>query len=611
MMAEKITLYVDGACRGNPGLGGWGVYKQTTQQAEYYCGGAVKTTNNRMELIASIQGILHCPSDAVLEIWTDSNYVKRGITEWIHGWKKKNWKDVKNPDLWQQLDHICQNRDITWHWVKGHAGHAGNEMADRLANRGADEIQRNPQQEGQVIPVYDMAGVMPVPSQPAPTPVATVTEPDWLLNDPFGFDDMPMIDDIAEQDYSEQEYLASLEQDERLLSSSEPMSEPSSDEQITQAPSAEPTAQGESPSPSKKKKKKKKRPQLTPEQVQQHIVITPATKNLHGERQLILDTETTGFYYHNGDRIIEVGAIEMIHRKLTGSSIHIYLYPDKEVGESVTVHGLTDEFLSDKPTFEQVADVLFNYLKGAEIIAHNATFDMNFLDMEFEKAGYPTLSSVCQVIDTLALAKAKHTGQRNSLDALVKRYEIPERDRTFHGALLDAEILADVYLAMTGGQVSLDIQDFHSGVLGQAGMIQYETVENQLKAIMPDESELEQHQQWLDNYFKKQKKPAIFHPEDVKLAYQEQKRLEEIERQKAEELAKQEELARKQAEELAKQQAEFANQTVSAQIEPSTGEELNTIEYHQVTINEPEITQALMEEASSELLVDESQHLPS
>lgn len=137
-MLEKITLYVDGACRGNPGLGGWGAYIITEQGEHKLFGGKAQTTNNRMELTAAIEGVRFCPDGAELEVWTDSNYVKQGITTWIHNWKKKNWKDVKNPDLWQQLDAVCENKTITWHWVKGHAGHPGNEMADALANLGAD-----------------------------------------------------------------------------------------------------------------------------------------------------------------------------------------------------------------------------------------------------------------------------------------------------------------------------------------------------------------------------------------------------------------------------------------------------------------------------------------
>lgn len=145
------------------------------------------------------------------------------------------------------------------------------------------------------------------------------------------------------------------------------------------------------------------------------IVVTEAKLQLQGPRQLILDTETTGFYFQDGDRIIEVGAIEMINRKLTGSSIHIYINPQKPVGDSENIHGISDNFLKDKPLYAEIADTLFDYLKGAEIIAHNATFDMNFLDMEFRRAGLPALSEVCEVTDTLALAKSKHPGQKTRL----------------------------------------------------------------------------------------------------------------------------------------------------------------------------------------------------
>ena len=176
-MSQTITLYVDGACRGNPGLGGWGAYIITETEEHKLCGGEDNTTNNRMELTAAIEGILFCPTDAKLVVWTDSTYVKRGITEWITGWKKKNWKDVKNPDLWKKLDATCQGRDIDWHWVKGHAGQEGNEMADQLANLGADQTQAQLRQSKTTTtePSVDKKKI----------------EPDWLLNDPFGlgFDD--------------------------------------------------------------------------------------------------------------------------------------------------------------------------------------------------------------------------------------------------------------------------------------------------------------------------------------------------------------------------------------------------------------------------------------
>ena len=241
-----------------------------------------------------------------------------------------------------------------------------------------------------------------------------------------------------------------------------------------------------------------------------HIVITPSKLKLQGPRQLILDTETTGFYYQDTDRIIEVGAIEMINRKLTGSSIHIYINPKKPVGDSENVHGISDEFLKDKPVYAEIADVLFDYLKGAEIIAHNASFDMNFLDMEFKRAGFVALSDVCEVTDTLAMAKSKHPGQKNSLDALVRRYEIVQRDRTFHGALLDAEILADVYLAMTGGQVSFDMDsaNVHQDFASQS--IQRAKIEFDLPVIMASDDELEQHENWVKQYQEKHGEPCFF-----------------------------------------------------------------------------------------------------
>ena len=245
-------------------------------------------------------------------------------------------------------------------------------------------------------------------------------------------------------------------------------------------------------------------------QAHPHIKITPATRNLQGPRQLILDTETTGFYYQDGDRIIEVGAIEMINRKLTGSSIHIYINPKKPVGDSENVHGISDDFLKDKPLYGEIADVLFEYLKGAEIIAHNATFDMNFLDMEFKRAGFVALSEVCSVTDTLAMAKSKHPGQKNSLDALVRRYEVPQRDRTFHGALLDAEILADVYLAMTGGQVSFDMDALSCQHEQPSQSGERQKIEIDLPVILASEQELEQHENWIKQYQEKNGEPCLF-----------------------------------------------------------------------------------------------------
>lgn len=175
------------------------------------------------------------------------------------------------------------------------------------------------------------------------------------------------------------------------------------------------------------------------------------------KRQLVLDTETTGLEPSQGHRIIEIGVVEMIDRRLTGNNFHIYLQPDREIDAgAIEVHGITNEFLADKPRFEDIADELADYLRDAEVIIHNAPFDVGFIDAEFQRMENGlTMESLCEVIDTLVMAREMHPGQRNSLDALCGRYDVNNNHRTKHGALLDSEILADVYLAMTGGQKSL------------------------------------------------------------------------------------------------------------------------------------------------------------
>lgn len=178
-------------------------------------------------------------------------------------------------------------------------------------------------------------------------------------------------------------------------------------------------------------------------------------------RQVVLDTETTGLEPAEGHRIIEIGCVEIVDRKLTGQRFHVYLNPEREIDAgAVEVHGLSLEFLADKPKFSAIAGDLLAFLRGAELIIHNAAFDLGFLNHELRRleARYPDLSECCPVLDTLALARKKHPGQRNSLDALCKRYGIDNRHRTLHGALLDAEILAEVYLAMTGGQIGLALE---------------------------------------------------------------------------------------------------------------------------------------------------------
>lgn len=183
-------------------------------------------------------------------------------------------------------------------------------------------------------------------------------------------------------------------------------------------------------------------------------------------RQIVLDTETTGLEPSEGHRIIEIGCVEMIDRRLTGNNFHQYLQPEREIDAgAIEVHGISNEFLRDKPRFTEVAASLVDYLRGAELIIHNAAFDLGFLDHELQSlsGGFGRIQDYCQVTDSLALARKKHPGQRNSLDALCKRYEIDNSHRELHGALLDAEILADVYLAMTGGQRSLLLQQESDG----------------------------------------------------------------------------------------------------------------------------------------------------
>lgn len=177
-------------------------------------------------------------------------------------------------------------------------------------------------------------------------------------------------------------------------------------------------------------------------------------------RQIILDTETTGLETAQGHRIIELGCVELLNRRLTGNHFHYYLSPDRDIDIGAEeVHGITKEFLKDKPKFRDVVDEFMEFSRGAEVIIHNAPFDVGFLDYELGLMGsrWGQFKDHCTVIDTLALAREKHPGQRNSLDALCQRYHVDNTHRDLHGALLDAEILADVYLLMTGGQGSLEL----------------------------------------------------------------------------------------------------------------------------------------------------------
>lgn len=177
-------------------------------------------------------------------------------------------------------------------------------------------------------------------------------------------------------------------------------------------------------------------------------------------RQIVLDTETTGLEPSQGHRIIEIGCVELMNRRLTGNNLHIYINPEREIDAgALEVHGISNEFLSDKPVFAEIAQNFIDFVQGAELIIHNAPFDIGFLDHELQdlNRGYGSMDSYCTILDTLAMARKKHPGQKNSLDALCKRYFVDNSQRELHGALLDAEILADVYLIMTGGQSSFSL----------------------------------------------------------------------------------------------------------------------------------------------------------
>jgi len=187
-------------------------------------------------------------------------------------------------------------------------------------------------------------------------------------------------------------------------------------------------------------------------------------------RQIVLDTETTGLEPSLGHRVIEIGCVEMINRRASGKTFHYYLNPQREVDPGAEeVHGLSNEFLEDKPLFADIADEFLEFVHGAELIIHTAPFDIGFLDQALELAAHEKrIEDICIVLDTLVLARSMHPGQRNSLDALCKRYRIDNSNRELHGALLDARILADVYLSMTGGQAALSLDSATQP--GQAAM---------------------------------------------------------------------------------------------------------------------------------------------
>ena len=220
------------------------------------------------------------------------------------------------------------------------------------------------------------------------------------------------------------------------------------------------------------------------------------------ERLIALDTETTGFETSEGHRIIEVGAVEIIDREIKDKEFQKYVQPNRNVGESVKVHGITDRFLINKPQFKEIAEDLLEFIKGSTLLIHNAPFDLGFLNHELKLAGIKkTIESICPIIDTLELSKQQRPGTMHNLDALCRRFEIDASSRTIHGALLDAKILAQVYLAMTGGQSNL-FQETESNKIqkvGQSLVIRTNKEGEKLKIIYANEDEIEEH----NNYFEK------------------------------------------------------------------------------------------------------------
>jgi DNA polymerase-3 subunit epsilon len=219
------------------------------------------------------------------------------------------------------------------------------------------------------------------------------------------------------------------------------------------------------------------------------------------ERQIVLDTETTGLEHRQGHRIIEIGCVELINRKLTGNNYHQYINPTRDIDQgAMEVHGITNEFLTDKPVFSDIGQGMMDYLHGAELIIHNAAFDVGFLDAELERFDpqAPRIADVCGVHDTLLQARKMFPGQRNDLDSLCRRFDINNSHRELHGALLDAEILADVYLAMTGGQSSLILESNSSrdhGANKSAPKVNFATLD--LPLVQATNEEKQSHVEWL------------------------------------------------------------------------------------------------------------------
>ena len=217
-------------------------------------------------------------------------------------------------------------------------------------------------------------------------------------------------------------------------------------------------------------------------------------------RQIVLDTETTGLDLANDHRIIEIAGVELINRKLTKNSYQVYVNPERTVGSSFKIHGLSDDFLSDKPLFKDIYQDFLDFIKDSELLIHNAEFDVGFLNHELKKIGLDIKieDHVSKITDTLSIAREKHPGQRNSLEVLTDRYQITGYDRSYHGALIDSEILADVYLAMTGGQRDLGFDDYSSKE-SQTGFSNDVSNDFNLVEIKTSEYDVVEHENYLNS----------------------------------------------------------------------------------------------------------------
>ena len=231
-------------------------------------------------------------------------------------------------------------------------------------------------------------------------------------------------------------------------------------------------------------------------------------------RQVVLDTETTGLEPEQGHRVIEVGAVELVDRRLTGHRLQLYIDPQRDIDDAAfEIHGLDAAFLADKPKFAEVAEQFLGFVDGADLVIHNAPFDISFIDYELsllDGGNTPRIGDICAVTDSLALARSKHPGQKNSLDALCRRYGVDNSARELHGALLDAEILADVYLAMTGGQLSLFGDDDNGAQADDEQFARLPEDRPRILVMCANSEELSAHEAYLDGLDSAAKEGALW-----------------------------------------------------------------------------------------------------